>query len=328
MKTIQSLRMLSLLTGILLGVSACQNDEPQPAADSVSALAQVSVLVPAIVPGVTYCDTPTVVRFLAGQTIEAGSVTVGNDATDLYVTFTTTDGWHLFKTHLYVGACELMPLNNGGNLAPGQFPFATDHTPYVDTYTYKIPLSRLSSSCICVAAHAEVSKADIPGDGDKETAWGEGVRVSESSWAMKFEYCIKECIQEPPTDTLCYKEETAWAAGTRYTAKGNWATFTAYDGTAKTVTLFAGQTIPVGTVTFSDVSGTGVTLTIALAPEWSLQDVSESVKIQGYNTAPSGNPAPGQFTTYKGTGLTTIVSKYNFYGIHLDVRKVIPCPVE
>ncbi len=56
---------------------------------------------------------------------------------------------------------------------------------------------------------------------------------------------------------------------------------------------------------------------------------TDAVKIQGYNTAPSGkNPAPGQFTTYKGSSLTPSVAQFANYGIHLDVRKafVVDCP--
>ena len=49
----------------------------------------------------------------------------------------------------------------------------------------------------------------------------------------------------------------------------------------------------------------------------------ELIKIQGYNDAPSGNPAPGQFKTYKGTETTIIVDKYNYYGIHLDMAKLV-----
>jgi hypothetical protein len=37
------------------------------------------------------------------------------------------------------------------------------------------------------------------------------------------------------------QEETAWAAGSRYVSRGNWATYTPYNGEAKSVTLFAGR---------------------------------------------------------------------------------------
>lgn len=119
-------------------------------------------------------------------------------------------------------------------------------------------------------------------------------------------------------EVVC-KYETAWAKGTRYVQKGNWAMYVPYSGTAKTVDLMAGQSYVAGTVSFSAPADGYVTITINLTGGWSLQSVSEPVKIQGYNTAPSGNPSPGLFTTYKGANTTVMVPAYNFYGVHLDV---------
>jgi hypothetical protein len=114
--------------------------------------------------------------------------------------------------------------------------------------------------------------------------------------------------------------ETAWAAGSRYVNRGNWATYTPYVADS-TVILYAGQTMEAGTVHFSAVDGDGnILITITLNAGWQLEDVYESVKIQGYNTAPSGNPAPGLFTTYKGEELSVTVPAYNFYGVHLNVE--------
>ena len=91
----------------------------------------------------------------------------------------------------------------------------------------------------------------------------------------------------------CFVGETAWAANARepgvfrYTPRGNWATYIQIDALPKTGTIFAGQTIPVST---SHIDGT--TLSITLAAPWTLEDVDEPAKIQGYDEAPSGNPAP------------------------------------
>lgn len=130
----------------------------------------------------------------------------------------------------------------------------------------------------------------------------------------------------PPVIDQCYQMETAWAAGTRYVTKGNWATYTSYDNVAKIVTLFAGQTYNAGTVNLSDPNNGNVTITITLGTGWSLQNVEEAVKIQGYDVKPPAmNPAPGLFTTYKGNELTVTVPKAKYYGIHLDVRLAVPC---
>jgi len=129
----------------------------------------------------------------------------------------------------------------------------------------------------------------------------------------------RQCIDAPK----CYKEDTGWAAGSRYVTRGNWATFTAY--TAGSVNIYAGQNKFAGTATMSAVTNGNVTITMKLNDGWSLQEVSNPVKIQGYSTAPSGNPSPGRFAS-KGTSLTVTLPAANFYGIHLDVRQAVECP--
>lgn len=127
-----------------------------------------------------------------------------------------------------------------------------------------------------------------------------------------------------PAPPVC-SYETAWSAGPRYVTRGNWATYTPY-AEDSTVTLFAGQTMAAGTVHFSapDVDG-NVTITIAFNAGWGLNaGATEAVKIQGYDSVPSGNPAPGLFTTYKGNLLTVTVPQYAYYGVHVDVQY---CPM-
>jgi hypothetical protein len=133
---------------------------------------------------------------------------------------------------------------------------------------------------------------------------------------------------------ICYTE-SAWSDGTKYVTKGNWATYTSYSGTAKTVTLWAGKTYDAGTVSFSAVSGGMVTISISFADGWGLNPtdaqgdpILEGVKIQGYTTTPpANNPAPGLFTTYKGNNLTVSVPQFAFYGVHVDVAySSINCP--
>ncbi|TVQ89870.1 MAG: hypothetical protein EA393_06450 [Bacteroidetes bacterium] len=65
-----------------------------------------------------------------------------------------------------------------------------------------------------------------------------------------------------------------------------------------------------------------VTLTIELGENMMLRDVSEPVKIQGYNedNLPSTRPPAGLFTTYKGNELVVEVPHYPYYVVHLDVK--------
>lgn len=310
MKAIKLVMSLSLLLAVSFVFNSCEKSQADVTAEEQSVGVKSAV--------VQYCGTPMTVDFLAGQHIPAGSVIVGNDETNLYVTFVTVDGWVMKATHLYVGDGSDLT-NKGGSVAPGQFPYKATHKPSVTSFTYTIPLEKVPA-CSVIAAHAEVEKWVDGKMVDSQTAWGKGETIGKS-WAMKFEYCQQECI--PQEEDVCYGgSETAWATGSRYVSQGNWATYTEY--AEGTVNIYAGQSMLAGTATFSAVVDGKVTITINL-DGWALQDVSESVKIQGYDAAPSGNPAPGQFTTYKGTALTVTVPAYAFYGIHLDVREIVEC---
>ena len=131
------------------------------------------------------------VTLFAGQTIDAGVVTVTSDADFVYVTYTTANGWYLTQTHLYVGECGSIPVTGSGNPQPGQFPYKTMHNK-VTTYTYTIPVSRLGADgCGCIAAHAVVVKLNASGQViQTETAWGNGPRINPTgNWATRFEYC-------------------------------------------------------------------------------------------------------------------------------------------
>ena len=134
----------------------------------------------------------------------------------------------------------------------------------------------------------------------------------------------------------CYEDETGWGAGLRYVPRGNWATYTPYDGQAQSVILYAGQTMNAGTIYFSDPVDGMVTITIQLKNAWHFDfrgpdgELEESVHIQDYiETPPAENPAPGQFA-YKfiamGGSFSTTLPEANFYGIHVALIHVVPCP--
>ena len=142
------------------------------------------------IPPVSNC-LPTVVTLFAGQTIDAGNVTVSNDSNFIYVTYNTANGYVLTQTHLYVGDCALIPVNKPGNPIPGQFPYSTPHSN-ITSYTYQIPIMAIPiGSCGCIAAHAVVVKLNAAGQVvDQQTAWGNGTVINPTGqWGMKFAYC-------------------------------------------------------------------------------------------------------------------------------------------
>ena len=138
-------------------------------------------------------------------------------------------------------------------------------------------------------------------------------------------------LYDPPEEECEWVGETAWASGPRYVTRGNWATYTPYVADSP-VPIYAGRTIHVGDADFSAVDDGKVTITITLFDGVRLEldefgeIVEEAVKIQGYDEAPpAANPAPGRFTTYKGTDLIVTVPAFNYYGIHLNVEVEV-CP--
>jgi len=115
-----------------------------------------------------------VVPLIAGQHHDAGTVTVSNDETNLYVTYKLSEeavsfGWCLSETHVHVAEdWHLIPQKNG-NPPPGQFDYQAtfEYEPCVTEYTYTIPLSEdliesLGEICgdeypdLYIAAHAVI----------------------------------------------------------------------------------------------------------------------------------------------------------------------------
>lgn len=133
-------------------------------------------------------------------------------------------------------------------------------------------------------------------------------------------------------DEVCYEfiAETAWSEGERYITRGNWATYTEYEGGSYDAILYAGQSIAVGIVSFNEDNGSAE-ITISLTVPWEFEAVEENVKIQDYDSAPSGNPAPGRFDykdTATGSPFAITVPANNFYGVHVNVGQwvEVECP--
>jgi hypothetical protein len=139
----------------------------------------------------------------------------------------------------------------------------------------------------------------------------------------------------------CFEDETAWAQGSRYVNKGNWAMYLAYPGADGTVDLIAGQNMVAGEVTFSASVGGIVTITIELFEGWrfALNPIGEenglpiydnNVKVQDYAGKPPGkNPAPGLFLwkiVADGDMAEIEVPYNNYYGVHVDVERQVDCP--
>lgn len=161
-------------------------------------------------PEVLLC-VPLQQNLYAGQTIDAGDVTIENNNTTLKINVQTQDGWMLKALHIYVGTTPV-PTNAGGNVAPGQFPYKTTYASPVSSATISIPISDLGVQCfgaVYIAVHAEVVKGS-----QSETAWAEGpfpFLGGQWGWSMNYQVCC----QDTP-DTGCTLTQGYWKNHNKY----------------------------------------------------------------------------------------------------------------
>ena len=154
------------------------------------------------------CGEETTVRLLAGQTINAGSVVVSNDETNLYVTYLTSGPWSLQETHLAVATSIAgIPKTPTGAPVPGAFSHSTTHAAGVTEFRYTIALADLGveeADELIIAAHAVVLNAMT---GARETGWGEGARfLQRGNWATYFGYIVQACRPAPGKDIVVFND--------------------------------------------------------------------------------------------------------------------------
>ena len=166
------------------------------------------------------CGTSQSCPLTAGQTINSGTLTISNDATNLYVTYTIDPslvGSATFGTlHLWLGTdFTLLPRASGsGAPIPGQFPYIVNASS-LTTYTFTIPIANIPSvkaSCgdlIYVVAHAEM----VGGSVDGQTAFGGCTAGTDSPRWYFYSTYTTQCCTTPPPDNGNVKLGTAFAKG-------------------------------------------------------------------------------------------------------------------
>jgi hypothetical protein len=174
----------------------------------------------------------------------------------------------------------------------------------------------------------------VDNDGDGET--DEDGPETDTYDISHVSFCWNDLLCDDNGEK-CWQEETAWAAGSRYVSKGNWATYTPYPGDGQSVEIYAGKNMLAGTATFSNNGDGTVDIEITLEDGfifyYDLNDPNnddDNIKIQDYDAAPSGNPAPGLFDNkfaalVYSTSYTVTVPENDYYGIHLDVAYEVDC---
>lgn len=230
-------KLISVLAILLLTTAGCSEMLNDPVSESNNNTATIGSLAkgsptptvptmpttgnggPTIVqPGITPCGTPKVVDFWAGQYTDAGSVTIYNDNTNLYVTVFSEFGFQsgTEQIKMWVGA-DFTTIDGGGTSRPsaGGFPYKIN-TDGGTTYTFTISLDdlQLVNKCgdmIYVVVHGDVLVSDGNGGTKGETAFGGDIPGGGNAWWFYTTYTIACCSDTPPP--VLDHSETAFAKG-------------------------------------------------------------------------------------------------------------------
>lgn len=111
-------------------------------------------------------NSPLSTNLCAGQNQNVGTVSVTDNGTTLWVTYTiTAPGWFITETHAHAAASLAgFPLAGGKNPVPGNFAQKATHTPGVTTFTHVFN-PKPAGATLLVAAHAVVERFEGDGAG-------------------------------------------------------------------------------------------------------------------------------------------------------------------
>ncbi len=139
------------------------------------------------------CGTPLVTPLYAGQTLDAGNVTVSNDAINIYVEYSTNDPWVISEAHLAIAdSLAGIPQTKKGNPIPGHFSNSAIFDPEVTDYTFTVPRGNFFvGETLYIGAHAIVQAP--ASSGGTQTGWGFGPGFPGANWATYLQYTVQPC---------------------------------------------------------------------------------------------------------------------------------------
>jgi hypothetical protein len=145
---------------------------------------------------VEYCGTPVVLNLRdRDQVVNAGTLTIGNDALRLFVTYELTGDWMIKNLALYAGPAASVPgtLNpdGTGTFEPWLFPYYYYPWDFIPTHTFEISLSTLDQ-CFTVVAYCMAHNMVT---GQNMAVWAKSNTKVPGFW---FEYCKQSCNPNPP----------------------------------------------------------------------------------------------------------------------------------
>jgi len=214
-----------LLLALFIVIFSCKKQPPKedpPDPPSETPNIYESILTP---PTVSYCGSALTSNLKIQDGTDIGTVTVGNDAFYLYLTYNLTSDWYIGDAHSFAGRESMMPRNIDGNPAYSQFP-GKQQLNFCDlrqTFTFRVLLSSLTkdNNALCqtneqyfIAMRASVKQFSNAADcnvGTDQPAWGAPFLINpgnSNEWATAFYYCKQDCTI--PAISWCAYSQGYW----------------------------------------------------------------------------------------------------------------------
>jgi peptidoglycan/xylan/chitin deacetylase (PgdA/CDA1 family) len=208
------------LAGIMLAVGCTRTDvllnPPGQSSGTLPALQAKSIPAPVLsslkasAPTIATC-APATVYPLTDGTRTAGTVSVSNDATNLYVTYyTPSTYWWVANTQLAVASTSAgIPRDASGAASPWDFPSGAAHEPPIKSVTYTIALSKVGvqagqtaylSAMAGVVHPTTESEAGLEGSWEWLVMWGVG-NTTTTAKDVIHAYTVASCggtVTPPP----------------------------------------------------------------------------------------------------------------------------------
>ena len=158
-----------------------------------------------------------VYTLFAGQSIEAGTVSIWRDSSKLYVKYDVTSAFAIAETHVWVGTdLATLPTSNKpdeqGAPVPGQFDYKASYSPTVSTVTLSIDFkASWEGKSLYIFTHAKLLYADNVSK--EETGWAGDNSLDISRWNF-YIHAV------PPTYVTTTTSTTVAANPTLYSISG------------------------------------------------------------------------------------------------------------
>lgn len=199
------------LTALAVATGCSKHDLLAPSGEALPALERRTIQAPEL--SVLRSTTPTLATCgtsasypLSDGTRTIGTVTVANDAANIYVTYATPAAhWWVSDTRLAVEkSAALIPRDGAGNAEPWSFSYIGEHEPPTSSFTYAIPLTKVGVSAGQLAHLSAmagvvhpVDEANYSGSWEWLVMWGVGSSATSSKTVIH-PYQVRSCGGSTP----------------------------------------------------------------------------------------------------------------------------------